>query len=93
MYELDLCYSEDPLSIQFVCCECNVCTDPCREWTLENVGEGTAQVRFTNCSGTRQTISVAEGLSIVICGLRSDPPTVITGGVYITVYQECGCRE
>jgi hypothetical protein len=93
VYELDLCYSEDPLNIDFVCCGCDICTDPCREWTLENVGEGTAQVGFTNCSGTLQTISVAEGLSIVICGLRSYPPTVITGGVYITVYQECGCRE
>ena len=91
--EVNLCWNGDPLSINYVCCECDPCSDPCREWSLQNVGEGTAQVRFTNCSGTRQTISVSEGLSIVICGLTSDPPTVIAGGVYITVTQECGCRE
>ena len=91
--EANLCYSEDALNVNFVCCECDPCEDPCREWSLQNVGEVTATVEFTDCNGEPQTVPIAKGLSVVICGLASDPPMVISGGVYITVKQECGCSE
>ena len=91
--EVNLCWNGDPLNVDYVCCECDPCSDPCREWSLQNVGEGTATVGFTDCNGEPQTVPIAEGLSVVICGLASDPPTVISGGVYITIKQECGCSE
>lgn len=91
--EINLCWSADPLDIDYVCCDCDPCSDPCREWSLQNVGEGTATVEYTDCDGVPQIATITEGSEQRICGLPSDPPTVITGGVYITVSQECGCRE
>lgn len=93
VYELDLCYSEDPLDVDYVCCECDVCDNPCREWSLQNVGEGAATVTYNNCSGARTSITIPEGQTRIICGLRSVPPIVTSGGVIITISQECGCRE
>lgn len=91
--ETNLCWSADPLDIDYVCCDCDPCTDPCREWSLQNVGEGTATVQYTNCSGVPQTVTISEGLTSIICGLKSVAPLVISGGVIITVSQECGCRD
>lgn len=91
--ELELCWSSDPTNIDYVCCTCDTCTDPCREWSLQNVGEGTATVDYTDCNGVPQTQSILEGQTQIICGLQSDPPLVTSGGVYITITQECGCRE
>ena len=92
-HEVELCYSEDPLDVAFVCCECDPCTDPCREWTLQNVGEGSAQVSYRDCDGINQVETIPEGLTRIICGDASIPPTVSVGVVIITVSQECGCRE
>jgi hypothetical protein len=92
-YLVDLCWSADPLDIDYVCCDCDPCSDPCREWSLQNVGEGVASVSYTDCSGVVQTITIDEGLTIIICGLSTVAPLVIAGGVIITVSQECGCRE
>jgi hypothetical protein len=91
--EINLCWNGDPLNVDYVCCDCDPCSDPCREWSLQNVGEGTATVEYTDCNGEPQIATILEGLSVVICGLASDPPMVISGGVYITVKQECGCSE
>lgn len=91
--EINLCWSADPLDIDYVCCDCDPCSDPCREWSLQNVGEGTATVNYTDCNGVPQTSTILEGLTKIICGLPSDPPTITSGGVYITVTQECGCRN
>jgi hypothetical protein len=91
--EVNLCWNGDPLSINYVCCECDPCSDPCREWSLQNVGEGTATVGYTDCNGVPQIATITEGQTQIICGLASDSPYVISGGVYITVSQECGCRE
>jgi hypothetical protein len=91
-YEVNLCFSEDPLDVDYVCCDCDPCTDPCREWSLQNVGSGSATVRYTDCNGTIRTVSISQGRTQIICGLASYPPTVLSGGVYITITQECGCR-
>ena len=91
--EIDLCWSADPLDIDYVCCDCDPCSDPCREWSLQNVGEGTATVGYTDCNGLSQTATITEGQTQIICGLASDSPYVISGGVYITISQECGCRS
>jgi hypothetical protein len=91
--EIDLCWSADPLDIDYVCCDCDPCSDPCREWSLQNVGEGTATVGYTDCNGLSQTATITEGQTQIICGLASDSPYVISGGVYITVSQDCGCRS
>ena len=93
VHEVPLCWSEDPLDVDYVCCECNPCDSPCREWSLQNVGEGSSSVRYTNCNGVVQTITINEGTTRFICGLASVAPLVITGGVIITVSQECGCSE
>ncbi len=37
--------------------------------------------------------TIPEGTTQFICGLASVAPLVISGGVIITVSQECGCRE
>jgi hypothetical protein len=91
--ETNLCWSADPLDIDYVCCDCDPCTDPCREWSLQNVGEGTATVQYTDCNGVPRTETIPEGITELICGLSSVAPLVISGGVIITVSQECGCRE
>jgi hypothetical protein len=92
-FEEDLCWSANPLDIDYVCCDCDPCSDPCREWSLQNVGIGTATVSYTDCNGVPQVSTILEGLTKIICGLPSDPPTVTSGGVYITITQECGCRS
>jgi hypothetical protein len=91
--EVDLCWSADPLDVDYVCCDCDPCTDPCREWSLQNAGEGTATVNYTNCDGEPSVATILEGTTQIICGLASDPPLVIAGGVIVTISQECGCRE
>jgi len=91
--EINLCWNGDPLNVDYVCCDCDPCSDPCREWSLQNVGLGTATVNYTDCNGVPQTSTILEGQTKIICGLPSDPPTVTSGGVYITITQECGCRE
>jgi hypothetical protein len=93
VHEVPLCWSEDPLDVDYVCCECNPCDSPCREWSLQNVGEGSSSVRYTDCNGVVQTITINEGTTRLICGLSSVAPLVISGGVIITISQECGCRE
>jgi hypothetical protein len=90
---IDLCWSADTLDIDYVCCECDPCSDPCREWLFQNVGIGTATVRYTNCNGVLSTATIAQGQTQIICGLASYPPSVLSGGVLITVSQECGCRD
>jgi len=94
-YEVSLCYSSDPLDVFTVCCYCDPCEDPCREWRLQNVGEGSAVVRYTSCSEPPTTIEVTitEGRTQIVCGRTLYPPYVVSGGVIITVSQECGCRE
>jgi hypothetical protein len=92
-YELNLCWSSDPLDIDYVCCDCDPCLDPCREWSLQNVGLGSATVRYTNCDGLIRTVGISQGRTEIICGRASYPPTVLSGGVYITITQECGCRK
>lgn len=91
--DVTLCYSEDPLDIDYVCCDCDPCESPCREWSLQNVGEGTATVNYINCVGEPSVATILEGTTQIICGLASDPPSVVAGGVIVTVTQECGCRE
>jgi hypothetical protein len=92
-YEVSLCYSEDPLDVFTVCCYCDPCEDPCREWTLQNVGDGDALVRYTDCvTGEPTGITIRPGLTRILCGKTTEPPIVISGGVIITVSQECGCR-
>lgn len=91
--EVDLCWSADPLDIDYVCCDCDPCSDPCREWSLQNVGLGTATVGYTDCNGVPATATITEGQTQIICGLASDPPYIMSGGVYITVSQDCGCRS
>jgi hypothetical protein len=93
VHEVPLCWSEDPLDVDYVCCECEPCDSPCREWSLQNVGEGSSSVRYTDCNGVVQTVTINEGTTRFICGLASVAPLVITGGVIITVSQECGCSE
>ena len=92
-HEASLCFSSEPTDVDYVCCECDVCADPCREWSLQNVGEGAATVAYNNCSGARISITIPEGQTRIICGLASVPPIVTSGGVIITISQECGCRE
>lgn len=92
-HEVPLCWSEDPLDVDYVCCDCDPCTDPCREWSLQNVGVGSASVRYTDCNGVVQTVTINQGTTRLICGLSSVAPLVISGGVVITVSQECGCRD
>jgi hypothetical protein len=92
-YEVSLCYSVDPLDVFNVCCYCDPCEDPCREWFLQNVGDGTAVVNYTNCDNEPISLSLGNGASQYICGLSSaEPPYVVSGGVIITVSQACGCR-
>jgi hypothetical protein len=92
-YELNLCWSADPLDIDYVCCDCDPCSDPCREWSFQNVGLGSATVRYTDCSGAIRTVGISQGATQIVCGLASYPPIVLSGGVYITITQECGCRK
>jgi hypothetical protein len=92
-YEIDLCWSSDPLDIDYVCCDCDPCSDPCREWSLQNVGLGSATVRYTDCGGVLRTAIIPQGQTQIICGLASYPPIILSGGVYITITQECGCRS
>jgi hypothetical protein len=92
-YLVDLCWSKDPLDIEYVCCDCDPCSDPCREWSFQNVGLGEASVQYLECDGTPRTANIAEGQTQIICGLASFAPYVISGGVLITITQECGCRE
>lgn len=89
----ELCWSADPLDVDYVCCDCDPCADPCREWSLQNVGLGTATVQYTDCNGVPQTATILENQTENICGLSSVSPLVISGGVIITISQVCGCRE
>lgn len=93
-YEVSLCYSIDPLDVFTVCCYCDPCDDPCREWTLQNVGEGDAVVQYTGClePPTTYEVTIEQGRTEIICGRTLDPPYVLSGGVIITVSQECGCK-
>jgi hypothetical protein len=91
--EINLCWSADPLDVDYVCCDCDPCSDPCREWSLQNVGLGTATVGYTDCNGIPQTATIPEGQTEIICGLASDSPYIMSGGVYITISQDCGCRS
>jgi hypothetical protein len=91
--EANLCWSADPLDIDYVCCDCDPCTDLCREWSLQNVGVGYALVQYTDCNGIAREAVILQGTTQIICGLSSDAPTVTSGGVIITISQECGCRE
>jgi hypothetical protein len=91
--QVDLCWSASTADIDYVCCECDPCSDPCREWTFQNVGIGTATVSYTDCNGVPRTASILQNTTQIICGLASVNPTVISGGVLIEVSQECGCRE
>lgn len=92
-HEAALCFSSEPTEIDFVCCECDPCNDPCREWSFQNVGVGSATVRYTDCNGSIRTVGISQGRTEIICGLASYPPIVLSGGVYITIKQECGCSE
>ena len=91
--EVNLCWSEDPLDVDYVCCDCDPCESPCREWSLQNVGVRSATVNYTNCEGEASVATIPEGATQIICGLAEDAPSVISGGVIITISQECGCRE
>lgn len=93
IYEVSLCYSSNPLRIDYVCCDCDPCLSPCREWSLQNAGIGTATVNYTDCNGVPQTATINQGLTSIICGLSTVHPLVISGGVIITITQECGCRD
>ena len=92
-HEASLCFSSEPTDVEFVCCECDPCDDPCREWTVQNVGEGNAVVGYRDCNGVTQTLTISEGLTRIICGLASTVPAISSGKVIITVSQECGCSE
>jgi hypothetical protein len=76
-----------------VCCDCNPCSDPCKEWSFQNVGEGNAIVQYVDCDGISQSITIAEQTGLIVCTLASDIPEIISGGVIATVSQECGCRN
>lgn len=93
IYEVSLCYSSNPLRIDYVCCDCDPCLSPCREWSLQNAGIGTATVNYTDCNGVPQTSTILQGQTKIICGLSSVAPLVTSGGVIITITQECGCSE
>jgi len=90
---VDLCWSGDPLDVDYVCCDCDPCSDPCREWSLQNAGLGSATVNYTDCNGVPQTVVIPEGRTEIVCGLSTVSPSVISGGVIVTVSQECGCRD
>ena len=92
-HDVELCYSSDPLDVDFVCCDCNPCSDPCTEWSFQNVGEGNAIVHYVDCDGIPQSVTIAEQTGIIVCTLASDIPEIISGGVIATISQECGCRE
>ena len=87
---VDLCYSETE-DITLLCCECNPCLDPCKSWSFRNVGEGSAQIEYTDCNEDVQTLTIAEGETEIICALSSVLPEVLSGTLLITVVQECGC--
>jgi hypothetical protein len=90
---VDLCFSSDPLDVNYVCCTCDPCTDLCREWSLQNVGSVTATVSYVDCAGVARTATILRNQTQIICGKASDPPIVRSGAVYITITQECGCRS
>jgi hypothetical protein len=91
--ETNLCWSADPRDVDYVCCDCDPCSDPCIDWSFQNVGIGDAIVQYTDCYGAVDTFDIPEGVTRTFCGLKNTPPTIISGGVYITISQECGCRE
>lgn len=88
---VDLCYSSTEDGIAVICCECDPCDDPCKAWNFRNVGEGIAQVQYTDCNGARQVISINEKANETVCALASVLPKVLSGTLLITVVQECGC--
>lgn len=88
---VDLCYSATADGITTICCECDPCSEPCKTWGFSNVGEGVAQVQYTDCDGIVRTISINEQESSTACALSSVIPEVISGTLLITVIQECGC--
>jgi hypothetical protein len=88
---VNLCYSKGVVNIQEICCECDPCSEPCKSWSFRNVGEGSAQIEYTDCNEDVQTLTIAEGATEIICALSSVIPEVLSGTLLITVVQECGC--
>lgn len=88
---VDLCYSATSDGITTICCDCDPCTDPCKSWSFRNVGEGTAQVEYTDCNGVVQFLPIEEKKTEVVCALATVLPEVLSGSLLITVVQECGC--
>jgi hypothetical protein len=78
--ETNLCWSADPLDIDYVCCDCDPCSDPCREWSLQNVGEGTATVRYTNCSGVI-TVATIPPIKPVPLNIVSSTPSATSSAL------------
>jgi len=87
----DLCYSATADGITSICCDCDPCSDPCKTWSFRNVGEGTAQVEYTDCNGVVQFLPIAEKTTEVVCALATVLPEILSGNILITVVQECGC--
>lgn len=88
---VELCYSATSDGITTICCDCDPCTDPCKTWMFKNVGEGTAQVQYTDCDGVVQFLAINESRKQQVCALASVLPEVLSGSLLITVVQECGC--
>ena len=90
---VNLCYSETESGLSTICCDCDPCSDPCKSWSFANVGEGTASVSYTNCSGTPIIVNIEEQESVLACAMSKSIPQVLSGNVLITVVQECGCPD
>ena len=88
---VDLCYSATSDGLVTICCECDPCDDPCKAWSFRNVGEGTAQVEYTDCNGVVQFLSIEENTTEIVCALATVLPEILSGSLLITVVQECGC--
>jgi hypothetical protein len=88
---VDLCYSATADGITSICCDCDPCSDPCKTWSFRNVGEGTAQVEYTDCNGVVQFLPIAEKTTEIVCALATVLPEILSGNILITVVQECGC--
>ena len=88
---VNLCYSATSDGVATICCDCDPCSDPCKTWMFKNVGEGTAQVQYTDCNGVVRVLSINQNTKQQVCALASVLPTVLSGNLLITVVQECGC--
>jgi hypothetical protein len=91
--EVNLCFTSDINSAFKICCDCDVCDDVCADWTFQNVGLGEATVQYINCNGVLVNVNIDEGTTRIFCGFKNYPPTVLSGGVYITLSTDCGCKE